>query len=282
MRFLSRGLAASAALVGVVLLPLPNLLPTLSAASNVIIREGDVEPEDYYASAGTVIVEGVIQGDLVAVTGDLTITGLIEGDVTAIVWGSARIDGEVLGSVRIFARNLTVDATVGDDVFGAALFGTIRGTVERDVLMAGLDVTASGEVGRDLAGQYWQINLEGSIQRNVDVAVQGLEVGPGAFIGGDLSYRSSDEAQISAGAVVEGQLIHREAKVPLALKAIRRLANVLSVLAFVVGGIIAIWLFRHVSPRAVTAVWRRPRRFLVDVGRPGPGSRVRGGPVRTF
>ena len=267
MRSLSKGFAATIAVIGVVLLPLPNLLPTISASENVIIREGDIEPEDYYAAAGNVIVEGVIQGDLVAVAGNLTITGRVEGDVTAIVWGSARIDGEVTGSVRIAARSLTVDATVGDDLFGAALFGTIRGSIERDVIMAGLDVTASGEVGRDLRGQFWQISLEGTIERNVDIAVQGLEVGAGASIGGDLSYRASDPGRISAGAVVEGQLIERDAKVPLALKAIQRLVSVLSVLAFVVAGIVSIWLFRHIAPRAITAVWAKPvRTGLVGLG----------------
>lgn len=268
MRFPSRAkpVVAAVGLAGVVLLPLPNVLPLVAASANVIVAEGRTIPEDYYVSGAKVIVEGVIEGDLIAAAGELTVTGRVDGDVIAIVWGNATIGGEVTGAVRVAARSLDVDGTVGDDVAAVVVFSDLSGDIGRDLLMAGLSVGMTGSIGRDLLGQYWQLDLDGAVGRDVDISVRSLEVGASTEVGDDLVYRSGSSATISGGAVVGGQVVEQRSRTPIALKAIQRLVSVLSVLAFLFAGIALLWVFRRTAPRATSAVRLQPvRTFLLGV-----------------
>ncbi len=268
MRFPSRSIRrlAVAAAIGAVLLPFP-VLPTLAGGGNVIIPEGRVEEEDFYALGGRVIVEGVIEGDLVAGAGELIVTGRVEGDVLALVTGKATIGGEIGGSVRVAARDLVVDGHLEDDLAAATIGGKMRGRVGRDVLMAAMTTSFSGTADRDLRGQFWRLEIDGTVGRNVNVTVQGLRVTASAEVGGDLTYHSNSEADLSAGAVLEGQVVKRRARVPLQVRTIRRLVNLLSVLAFIVTGVVLFWLLRRSLPRATTAVVRMPMRtLLIGIG----------------
>lgn len=267
MRFRFSGAGGAAVITGILLIPLPGLAPSISGGGTVIVPAGTTQTEDLYASGGDVIIEGTIEGDLVVLAGSLRITGRVDGDVLGLVGGDAVIGGDVIGSVRVVARNLVSDGAIGDDLAGSAMFADLRGRVGRDVLMAALDGDVTGTIGRDLLGQYWTLKLNGTVGRNVDVAVQTLTVGASTSVEGELGYRSSAGARVSAGARIDGGLIHRTSRLPLSLKAILRLVSILSVLAFVVSGVVALWAARRTVPRATAAIRSRPlRTALIGLG----------------
>ncbi|MDH3729636.1 MAG: hypothetical protein OES13_00725 [Acidimicrobiia bacterium] len=253
------------ALVGVVLLPLPGF-PTLAGGGTAIVTATDVESEDYYALAGKVIVEGSIEGDLIVVTEELIITGEVTGDVLGVVWGDARIGGEVGGSVRLAAQSLTTDGVIGDDLVVATFSGRLGGEVGRDVLTSSYSIDLTASVGRDVRGQIYSFDLNGDVERNLDVTVNGVQVGAGTSVGGDLVYKSNRTGTISGGADFGGQVVRQRVRYPIQIRAIQSLVGVLSLLAFLVTGVVLFWLMRRTLPRAAVAIEKRPwRSFAIGV-----------------
>jgi hypothetical protein len=259
MLFRFRHAWAGLALIGVVLLPLPGL-PTLAGGGTAIVTSAQTETEDYYALAGKVIVEGRIEGDLIAVTQELIITGEVEGDVLAVVWGTARIGGNVGGSVRIAAQSVTTDGFIGDDLVVATYSGDLGGEVGRDILTSSFGIDLGARVGRDVRGQVYSFRLDGDVTRNLDVTVNGIVVGAGSSVGGDLVYKANREGTISGGAEFGGQVVRQRVRYPIQIRAIQSLVGILSVLAFLLTGLVLFWLMRRTLPRAAVAVERRPWR----------------------
>jgi cytoskeletal protein CcmA (bactofilin family) len=242
------------------LLALPLFFAELRTSSQVIVPEGDVVAEDLYSFGGTTIIEGVVQGDVIAVTGELTITGTVQGDVMGLVGGPVRISGTVGGSVRVAAPSFDITGSVGDDLVAAAVEGSVGGDVGRDALLVVGDADLAGPIGRDVRAQSITLSIDGPVGRDVQVRVDGLALGDGADVGGDVLYKARRDASVASGAVVNGSLIRRTVLAPVWAKAVTRLFAILSLLGFVIAGLAALWLFRGTSTRAVELAGERPGR----------------------
>lgn len=270
MRFPSRATFLLGPLVVAMALPaLP--LGTLAVAGTVIIQEGRVVQEDFYAVANRVIVEGTIDGDLFVSTTRLIVgeTGVITGDVLGLAW-DARIDGEIGGSVRLGGWRARTGGTIGDD---AALLGrslTVGGEVGRDVLAAGWSLRVDGSVGRDvLAEMLWGFTLGGRVERSVEVGAHRVKLEDDASVGRNFAYRSgfvdqnirgwNATASISPSAEVGGQVIERTAQpADIQTRAWILFLQLMRFLAFLFTGIVLIGLFRRTTLAAADASLRRP------------------------
>ncbi len=248
------------AFVGVVLVPLPRLIPTVAQATTVIIQEGDVQREDLYAFGSRVLIEGVVEGDLVFAARDVIVTGRVEGDLLGVAWDQVVVAGEVTGSLRVASRNVTVapGGRVGDDVAVLGWSANVGGDVGRDVLATAGGLGITGEVGRDVRGQVGSVRVGGAIGRSLDVAVRSLALGGSARVGGDVAYRADDEAAIESGAEVAGQVFRRDARATLWRRAAGRVTGIFSVLGLVVAGVVLAWLLRRTWLRAATSAGARP------------------------
>jgi hypothetical protein len=262
----SRPLAVFA-FIGLFAIPVLPAFGGLRSGSDVIVPAEDVVAEDLYALGGRTIVEGIVEGDLVVLGGSLLVTGQVDGDVIGLVGGVARIEGTVRGSVRLVAIRLEVSGTVGGDVSSVAGDAAVGGGVARDVLMVAGTTRVTGEVGRDLLTQSWRLAVEGRVGRDVVARVDDLTLGSAARVGNDLSYQASDQVRISAGAQVLGKALRRPVTTPVWTAAVVRAVGWLSVLGFIVGGILFLWLFRRTGPRAVGIARERPgKAALVGLG----------------
>jgi hypothetical protein len=249
------------------LLAIPLLLGSVRISGNVIVPEGDIVAEDLYAFGERVVIDGTIDGDLIVITGDLVVRGEVRGDVMGLVGGPARITGVVRGSVRVAAVSLDVVGSVDDDVAAVAVESTVRGPVGRDVLFVSGEIVVFGPVGRDVRGQALRMTVGGEVDRSVVVRVDDLTLGPRSRVGGDVVYEASAEARLAEGATVGGQLIRREALTPVWTRAVTRAFGVLSLLGFIVAGIVGQWVFRGTSQRATATAAERPgRSALVGAG----------------
>jgi cytoskeletal protein CcmA (bactofilin family) len=129
------------------------------AGGTVVVEEGE-SVNGLSATAGTVIVEGTVNGDLRAYGGDVVVTET--GNVTGIVRvyaGSATINGTAQDTVLVYGGTVTV----GESGYVDQSFGAIAG-----------DVTLAGEFDSDVNVFAGTINLERS-----------------ATIGGDLTYEGT-------------------------------------------------------------------------------------------
>lgn len=266
----SRCRAGVAALLGGLLLLAfapPALAVETSNSEFVIILEDDVFPEDLYAGAIRVVVDGTLEGDLVAFAAEeIVINGTVTGTVTAVT-ANVTVNGEVGESLRVGGSNLAISGRVGGDVVaavgGAELSRESR--VEGDVLVWAWDARAIGEIGGDLSGTQRNLHLAGDIGGDVDVSVTRLEVVDGLSVSGDLGYRSNaqldglDQADVS-GAIVE--------KTPLApnirIRALGLLARLLAVVVLSVSALSIAYGWPNRSTTAIGEVGRTPlRRWLL-------------------
>jgi cytoskeletal protein CcmA (bactofilin family) len=255
----------SLGIIAVLGVMVPRVVAAVIDTSIFIVQEDDVVDEDVYVAADRGRVDGVIAGDLIiGVAGDLMISGRVEGDVYVAAGGEVTVadTGTVTGSVRGAVREVIVDGSVELDVAVAAVSTTVNGKVGRDVIMGGGTLAHEGSVGRDIRGWMFNALINGAVGHDVDIRVQTLEVGPDAVVDGDLVYRSTQNATTSVNAEVAGQFVRLEPRSPFVVDLYLTLATVLSFLAFLLVGILVIWLFRSTTPRAAAAIQNRPWKVL--------------------
>lgn len=268
MRYLSRNALLAAGVCAVVLaLALPAVAAETSNAEFVIIPEGDIFPEDLYAGAIRVVVNGTLDGDLVAFAAeDVVITGTVTGSVTAVA-PSVRVEGNVEGSLRVSGNRLEIDGSVGRDVV-AAVFSAGLGPdsdVGGDVLIWGRDVAALGSVGGDVQGAQRNLELAGSIDGDVDVAVSRLTVVGALNVDGDFGYRSGNEAIGLGQVTAEGTIVAKEPLPPnIRVRALTLLGRFMVFLFLSIGALTTAYGWPARTSKAVAEVGRAPiRRWLV-------------------
>ncbi len=154
-------IAVSLVFVGV--MPVPAAAQ--SDVGGTIVVEADETVSSIDAVAGSVIIEGTVNGDVSGVAGDVVIDGTVNGNVN-VAAGSVRIGGTVDGDVAVAA--------------GTVLFregSTVSGTVE----------IGAGEV-----------QLNGAIGGDARIGAEQITLGETATIDGGLTYDGTLEGNRDA------------------------------------------------------------------------------------
>jgi hypothetical protein len=264
MRSLSRaiGLALTAGSV-LFALSIPASAAETSNSEFVIIPEDDVFPEDLYAGAVSVLVEGTLEGDLVAFAADeVVIDGTVTGSVIAV---SPRVvvNGEVGGSLRVAGSSLTVTGTVGRDVVAAVWSASLSpgSEVGGDALIWAWDVEALGTIAQDLTGSQRHLDLAGNIAGDVEVTVNTLTVVDSLTVGGDLGYRSEQTAAGLERADVVGVVVNQAPLQPnIRIRALTLLGRFMIVLFLSVAALTTAYGWPERTSRAIASVGGRPLR----------------------
>ena len=271
-RFRYRYLAFSAVAL-VVVLPaiVAPVVASVITADLFIVEEENPITEDVYVASTSGRVEGLIDGDLTIVTGNLTIEGTISGSVNALTSGTVRIEegGVIEGSLRTASQRVVIDGTVQGDALVTAASMRIGdiGTVGSDVIFFGGSFDTTGTIGRDLRGRMLRANVNGAIGRDIDIAVELLTIGAEATVGGDVLYRSPNEASIAAGAEIAGEVVDLPAQSNFFFGLVLTLANIVTFLGFLLTGLLALWLFRATGEASVAAIEQNPfKSLLLGIG----------------
>jgi cytoskeletal protein CcmA (bactofilin family) len=268
MRFLCRslllGLLAGSMLVA---LSQPAQAAETSNSEFVIIPEDDVFPEDLYAGAITVRVDGTLEGDLIAFAAEeIVINGNITGSVTAVS-PSVVVNGSVGGSLRATGSALEVTGSVQGDVVAAVWSAVLSPTsdVAGDVLFWAWDVEALGRIGQDLSGTQRSLDLAGEVDGDVEVTVTRLRVVDPLTVEGDLGYRSNNEAEGLENADVAGVIVNQTPLPPnLRVRALSLLGRFMVILFLAIAALTTAYGWPERTARALNAVGERPvRNWLV-------------------
>lgn len=251
-----------ALLAGVVVALLPLPASAQRVQSNVVlVRPDDVVDEDLYAAGNTIVISGVVKGDLVAFALDsIRIDGVVEGDVVALST-SVEITGRVGGAVRVGGGSVVVEGDVGDDLVVVALTAQTgsASTVGRDVLAWGRTVELLGSVGRDIEGTHTRTRIAGSVAGDIGITTSALALLPGLQVDGDVRYVADDGAVVSDAASIDGNLIRAEALAAnLRVRGVRLLVQILGALGALGLGIGLLWAAPERSLAAGEALRRRP------------------------
>jgi len=151
---------------------------------------------DVYAAGGQVVVDGTVNGDLLVAGGDLRIGGLVTQDVRA-AGGQVKFVGDVGRNVTVVGGN--VDIAEGTKIEGNLVTGTGNLIVD-------------GTVGGDIKTGSGSFVISGSVGGDVEAGVGQLRITSKGTVGGDLTYWSEEEASISDGSEVGGEVVRNETK----------------------------------------------------------------------
>lgn len=175
-----------------------------------VVLHGDVS-QDSYLAGGSVQVRGKVEGDVVAAGGTVEIDSDVSEDVLA-AGGTVTLRAAVGDDVRVVGGDVSIAGAVDGDAVAAG--GNVVLAPTADVAghawLAGGEVSVHGKVGKGLRAAGGHIVVAGNIAGDAELTGRTIEIGPGAVIGGNLRYRSPNEARIDSGAKITGAVVREE------------------------------------------------------------------------
>lgn len=162
------------------------------------IRLAPQSEDDVFAAAETIAFDGGRALNLFLAAGQVRFQDGQARDALLLGRDIDFEDGVVADDVYAAGRNVRVGP--GFEVGGTAF-------------LAGQTVTTEGPIAGELRTAGETVRIEGSVSGDVVVYAQRLEIGPGARIGGDLTYEVS-EVEISPEAVISGRTVVQEPREP--------------------------------------------------------------------
>lgn len=198
-----------------------------------VVAEGEVIVEDFYFFCRILDVRGTIDGDLIGAAMQITIhdTGVVTGDLW-VGGGKLSVAGTVGDDIHFGGLTLGVEDGAKfpnnrTDVFSVALNTEVKdeAILPGDLLVYGYQVRVNGTIGGDIDFGGEALIINGAVAGRVDAEVgdprrntdvpglpiydisfsnPGLRIADGAYIGGDLAYRSVRLNEIPPG-VVQGR-----------------------------------------------------------------------------
>ena len=175
-----------------------------------VTRRGTVN-DDYYAAGRSVNVDAEVNGDVVVSGRDLFIGHRIHGDVLA-AGGSVNLRGEILDDVRVAGGEINIDATIGDDLLAAGgVINVSSGTtISGGAWLAGGEVNMAGTINKDLLIGAGKILISGTINGDVELTGDEIQILEGALIKGSLHYMSPHEVKIHPDAKITGKVTYEQ------------------------------------------------------------------------
>lgn len=200
--------------LGIFLVPLSAHALGVAAEESVTLAADEIIDDNYFAAGNSVTIDGTVNGDVYAFGTVITINGTIGGD---LISGGTRIEinGEVKGNLRAGATTIQINAPIGKNVTvaGATIALNSDSSVGWSFIGAGQTIKFDGPIGGNVNVAGDSITVNAPIGGNTDVTIgeQGhVALGEKARLDGDLTYRGTKAAQISADAVIRGATVHRE------------------------------------------------------------------------
>jgi len=254
----TRGLLLVAVVLAFTAFTAESAVAAETASSDVvIIREDVVVDDDLYATGLRVVIEGRVEGDLIAFAAEeVVIEGVVTGSVFAVTQ-RVSVSGEVGESLRVSATSVEVSGSVGKDLVVASLRLDVTEDAEigGDVLVWAWDASVSGTIGGDMTATQRKLELAGSVEGEVKVTVTHLTITGPLTVGGDLAYRSDSPATGLEQADVGGVVVHQTPLAPnIRVRALGLLGRALVALALTATSILVAlgWPARteHAAKRA--------------------------------
>jgi hypothetical protein len=170
--------------IALILVLMLTVVSTVSAAEfppNGTIPAGKIIDDDVFLSAGNVVMDGTVNGILVAAGQTVTINGIVHGDAllmgeTVTVANGAVIDGNLFTT----AATVIIDGKVNGSVFGGSAAAELKekAAVGRNLYYGGYSLTtkAGSVIGMDLFIGAYQAILSGSVARDAKIGAGAIEL----------------------------------------------------------------------------------------------------------
>jgi cytoskeletal protein CcmA (bactofilin family) len=266
-------------LAGIIVLFLSGtaLAAEIAGGEVYILSRGEVIADDLYVGAGQVLIEGTVEGDVVATGGYVEISGVVMGDVLA-AGGGVVISGAVQDDARLAGGGVLVTGSIGDDLVaagggvpGAGLIplpfaaqlnrgGVPQGvqvapsaTIGGDSFLAGGTGVVAGSIGGDLAAAMGALTFSGEVAGDANLNAGSLTIDESGRVEGTLHYATDDEIQVPAqvATTVEREPVPQDEERTAASRLTGFLWWMLRTALIVIGLAVLGWLLWTFAPRQV-------------------------------
>ncbi|NOX51932.1 MAG: hypothetical protein GXP16_15560 [Gammaproteobacteria bacterium] len=186
-------------MVGTTVTPTPaNALEIRRDKDVVTINKSETINDTLFVAAETVLIEGVITGDLVAMGRRIDISGSVEGNVLTFaesVTLSGKVGGFALGAASSYDLH---GATVGGDLWAAGENVDIddEARVGRNAIIATQTATVKGSVKKDLFAFAETVELSGVLGEDLEAFATRVKLLGDAHVGGNVRFRSGNEDRL--------------------------------------------------------------------------------------
>jgi cytoskeletal protein CcmA (bactofilin family) len=220
---------------------------------------GEID-DDIYLAGGQVDLFATVEGDVVVAGGQLNLEGDVRADVIA-AGGDIELRGTVADDARIAGGNVRVLANIGDDLVAAG--GRVQtgptAKIGGSVWVSAGDVFIDGEIKQSLHANGGRVIITGSVDGDVEIWAEHIEIGSTAVIAGNLHYRSPYPATIAQDARVDGKVMHTPVEVPVApIMAGLLVAAILFLLTLVMTAVVLYLAFPGVAQRCSDSIQKQP------------------------
>ena len=172
-----------------------------------VVAKGHTIDDTLLFRGETLIIDGVVTGNVIAFAERVEINGTVKGDVITFA-GIELINGTVEGNVYSFVQRVEVNGTVGGSLHAFAQRVAVgsAGRVERDVLAFAGKVEVDGAVARDIVASAGMVGVGGDLGRNLVAHAGQVRLRGRARVGGDLKVwvKKEENLQVDSGAIVVG------------------------------------------------------------------------------
>lgn len=185
---------------------------------HVTVQASETVSETLAASAESIVIDGVVDGDLLALAESIDIRGKVRGNVIA---GGREVvvTGQVDGSLHVVCGVCSIEGEVTGNLYGAGERVNVRDSarIGRDAFLFGDNVQMDGSAGRDLWTGASSFELHGSVARDVASHTERINVFETASIGGDLDVKTSPNGSvdIASAAAIRGETTQAEVEHPM-------------------------------------------------------------------
>lgn len=149
------------------------------------------------------MISNDINGTTIVSGNTINIDSKIDGDL--FLFGNiVEFSGEVTGNLYCFANTLVIKGNVQKDTFilGNIITLSRESNIFRDVSIFGNNVELYSNIGRNVYANCMSIQINGIIGNDIRADIDEINVFDTAYIGGDLLYKSEEEAAIPQNIVI--------------------------------------------------------------------------------
>lgn len=182
---------------------------------NISLSKDQKVDSAIYYSGSNIDISGDVNGDVYCVGSTVNISGNINGDIFC-AGQNINISGKVSGSARLAGQNVNISGQLSESasVFAQSLIISDKALIGKDINggAATVSVNQGAKVSRDFTIGASDININGTIGRNVKTATESLTLGSNAVVGGSIDYTSENSINQSEGAKVSGSVNQNKPK----------------------------------------------------------------------
>lgn len=225
----------------------------LQSRESVLLPRDSTVEQDYFASGESVTIDGTVNGDAYLAGGNVTVGGTVNGDLLA-AGGAVTVRGHVTEDIRVAGGTVIISGTVDGNVTmgGGSVTITDSASIGGSLVSGSGSLSVFGPIARGATFGAGSAQIGNSIGGNVIAGTGKLTLNPSANIQGNLTYYSSEKAEVQPGAIVAGNVGMKRPvepkKEPEKVAAFISLAALVSGLLYLISLFIVGLLFLKLTP----------------------------------